>query len=868
MTSCPECDAQRSDPDGGCPRCGRSRPAGPTWRVAFKSRERLRKHFDRHLAHRRLVVPRTEAIAPNTRIRIRLVLPDDGGELPLTGEVVQLVERPSRAKAPYDVRLELLDLNADKEDILRSVAGVSAPAHAPRLEADGDPEADDLDARVDALIQPRELPPPSDAPASAAEPAPPELPPSRERLPEELARELTDFTLQFVRAVTKSSYYTADHQEAGKAKLGLYAAFTAVVSDRPEVTFYARKVGEKCSILAYGIFDEPTDLARAMLKGTSELYIPKLSHYFEANGLVSISFKPALTEEEFHHFVDLLASPASMAPGAANGIAQRLAENRIHHISVVVVEDRISGRGLSWRVEMALTRLRKDLSVIPLYEHLSGEELRRVRLQVFRDVVRPLRQVGLIRELLENCDRVIEAVEEFSEDQLAEIETQVLASVPEASLPALLEGLVDDVAEAKVEGEEQLDRLLRLTRRVARQLSPEQAKNLEDAFRVLLNEGVLDLVELPSFLQRKFIVERDADAFVKLRERILARFDRESTAEKYRFFLDFFESIFPELLSRADPSGTIAIVEQVSQHRIAEPPFEQRPEWAAAWLERIIYSSLATELARQLALADRLKRESLLELCRRLGDETVPTLFAALSRCPNAATRDAITQVLAELKFASRAFVRSELEKRDLPPDYLLELLRILSRVGEVDCTELVTRVLEHANPMVRIEALGAAAALDAGFGEERALAALSDAHPKVRKVALKALFERGSTAPALFAFCGRVLGELDESDQHLACLICSLLGGHEQGETRQRCVALLRIALGETGEESGSWWSSLKRSVTRASEHLPVRVAACQALGHLRAAEASDALERASQQANPALRRAAQQALERIRER
>jgi hypothetical protein len=461
MKSCPECKAEVSDRDGRCPRCGRSFTAAAVWRVVFKSRDSLLQHFDRQLAQHRLAVPRREPAAPHTLVRLRLVLPDEGGELSLAAKVVETVERPSRAKAPYLVQLGLLDLDSGKEERLRRAAGGAAPVRALRpqgvtkpasaagatpvpkrpgqssdrhLGLDREADADDLDALIDALIQPWEPPPPPEPEANAPEPLLPEPLPRRERLPEELAQELTDFTLQLVRAVTKSSYYTADHQEAGKAKLGLYAAFTTLVADRPELTFYARKAGERDSILVYGIFDEPTDLAQALLKETSTLYIPKLSHYFESNGLLSISFKRALTEAEFHHFVDLLASPASAAPGAANQIVHRLAEDRIHNISVVVVEDRISGHGLSWRVEMALTRLKKDLSVIPLYEHLGEEELRRVRLQVFRDVVRPLRQVSLIRELLENCDRIIEAVDEFSDEQLAEIEAQVLASVPVQSL--------------------------------------------------------------------------------------------------------------------------------------------------------------------------------------------------------------------------------------------------------------------------------------------------------------------------------------------------------------------------------------------------------------------------------------------------
>jgi len=638
------------------------------------------------------------------------------------------------------------------------------------------------------------------------------------------------------------------------------------VEDRPEVTFYARKMGERFSILVYGIFPEPTDLAQVMLRETSEIYVPKLSHYFEANGLLSISFKPALTEDEFHQFVDLLASPSGTAPGSTDTIVHRLSQNRIHNISVVAVEDRIAGRGLSWRVEMALTRLKKDLSVIPLYEHLGEEERRKVRLQVFRDVLRPLREVGLVRELLENCDRIVEEVEEFSEDQLVEIEAQVMACVREALLPELFEGLAEDIAEAKRESAEQTDRLLRLTRRVASQLNPEQAKSLEDAFRTLLEEKVLGLEELPAFLQRKFRVEEDAATFVRLEERILARLDRESNADKYRVLLEFLESIFTELLARADPSPTLAIIDHVSEHRVAEPPFAERPVLAAMWLEGVVYSSLAEELVRELSRADKVKRESLLELCRRLGDETVPILFRALSGCESVPTRQAIIGVLADLKYASRAFLRSELLEQDLPVDYLVELLRLLSRVGDEDSTDLLAPALEHADALVRIEALGAVSILDPTHGDERILPALSDSDPKVRETALKALFDRGSTAPALFAFCGPILVEPDESQQEMARLICSRLTAYDRGEQREICVALLRSALGDAGKASGGWWSSIKRSVTTESESVSVKVAACQALGRLGAAEASEALERLGEHPNPALKRAAQHALEDIR--
>jgi hypothetical protein len=167
----------------------------------------------------------------------------------------------------------------------------------------------------------------------------------------------------------------------------------------------------------------------------------------------------------------------------------------------------------------------------------------------------------------------------------------------------------------------------------------------------------------------------------------------------------------------------------------------------------------------------------------------------------------------------------------------------------------------------VRIEALSTARALDAAFGEARTLAALSDADPKVQEAALKALFDAGSTAPALFAFCERIFGGLYEANEETARLICSRLAGYEQGEARQRCVALLLMALGETQEKGGRLLSSLRRSMKGEPTDVAVRVAACQALGRLRAQEASEALGHLAEHTTPALKRAAQHALECIRE-
>lgn len=858
---CPACGAEVPEDAGTCPACRKTLSDAPVWRVTFPSEDSLCRHYERTLVHHGLVVPRARAEVPDTTVRLHLVLPDARGDLWLMGRVVGVNDRPERPRAPYDIQLELTDIDA--QALAALAPGGPAPQSRPNTDRSppaprrGGPAAShDLDAFVDELLRRRRIPPP-DEPELSAERPPPE-PETRACLPEELARELTEFTTRFVRAVTKSSYYTAEHQEAGKAKLGIYRAFTALVAGHPEVTFYARRAGERFTLLVYGVFEEPADLARAMMPGQAELYIPKLAHYFESNAIVSISLKPSLGEDDFHRFIDVLASP-----GGSGSIAERLAARRIHDISVVVADDQIRGHGLSWRVEMALTRLKKDLSVIPLYEHLSEEELAQIRLQVFRDVLRPLRHVDLIRELLENCDRFIDEVEEFAVGQLAEIEAQVLASVPDDLLPPLLEGFADDIGAAKTEGSDELERLLRLARRVVEQLRPEQARTLEDAFRKLLAEHVLEPEELPELLRRKFTIERDAHHFCELRERILERLDLETQPRKYQALLDHFESILPELPSRADPAPAVALVDRVAGHRESRPPFPERPALARAWLDRVVHGPVARALAGQLALADKVKRETLSDLCRRLGDEIAPVLIDSLSACDQAGGRQAIAAVLSDLGHASLSPLRGALAREDLPDEARVDLLRVLGAVGGPEEAALLASALSHPDPLVRIEALATACRLAPEAGESHALAALGDGNARVRDAALKLLFERRSPAAELFAFCRRILESSEAGDEALVRRICGGLGGYAQGEGRDRAVALLGAVLVEARAQRSGLWSSFKRSVQGNSGDEARGVAACHALGKLRAREAREVLEDLARHGSPALQRAARHGIE-----
>ena len=45
-------------------------------------------------------------------------------------------------------------------------------------------------------------------------------------------------------------------------------------------------------------------------------------------------------------------------------------------------------RRLPWRVEMALSRMRRDLTLLPLYQHATPEDVSKIKLQIIFDVTR------------------------------------------------------------------------------------------------------------------------------------------------------------------------------------------------------------------------------------------------------------------------------------------------------------------------------------------------------------------------------------------------------------------------------------------------------------------------------------------------
>ncbi|MGB6381015.1 MAG: hypothetical protein WBG51_07575, partial [Syntrophobacteria bacterium] len=245
----------------------------------------------------------------------------------------------------------------------------------------------------------------------------------------EIKVKLAEFLLALIQAFLRTGYYTPDHPESQKAKVGLYENFQGLFSQRDELTFLVREELEGKNILIEGVLPEVQDLNGLMIAGMAEMYVPRFAKFLEQKDLISLTLKNAMTQTEFTSFVDVMSEPTfvdTKESGTKEKFSQTLQERNIFNISYIYNEELVTARNIPWRSQIALTRLKKDFSLVPFFTDLDLEGLKKVRKQIIQDLIRPLRNAEAIYHILMNSDLAV--TEEFKEAEIDEEVIEALAA--------------------------------------------------------------------------------------------------------------------------------------------------------------------------------------------------------------------------------------------------------------------------------------------------------------------------------------------------------------------------------------------------------------------------------------------------------
>ncbi|HSV92491.1 MAG TPA: hypothetical protein VLH81_05425, partial [Desulfobacterales bacterium] len=421
-------------------------------KVRYRSNAQILAHLQQ-LKGGRIFIPTEMPLSCGTRLRLALMVPDGGPAVALEAEVIESVDRkaaeaggktagmlfaaasPAAAIAELERRLGVARPGAAAAPSVAAKAPAPparpSPPPAPSAPAPG-LSMEWLTAALSQAEVQRETEPEAVPVAVTGRDKTDLTPEERERI-----KPAGEFVMDFTKAMLRTGYYAPEHPGTEKAKRGLYDAFCKSLPEGAEITITSRETRERTDILITGVLDEPVSVRTLVGAGMAELFVPKLRDAFTRKGIVSISIRRAISPAHFEAFVRLMSDPKTDRSGTAGAgelLTRGLVGNGISEVSLVLLDDLIAlERNLPWRVEMAIQRLAKDLKVLPMFRGESDEAIRRMKLQIVQDILRPLRQPEFLKDLVVNCHAIAGHVEGARPE---DIENALVDAFPlEALLP-------------------------------------------------------------------------------------------------------------------------------------------------------------------------------------------------------------------------------------------------------------------------------------------------------------------------------------------------------------------------------------------------------------------------------------------------
>lgn len=584
----------------------------------------------------------------------------------------------------------------------------------------------------------------------------------------EVHSDLTDFTLGLIKAMLRTGYYAPDHPEARKTFTGLYEQFKHLIGTRSELTYLVQTTRESRTIIIDGYDLTPLSLDQVMMRGMADLFKSRFLEFFDRWNLLSFSLKADIGAEEFYSFIILMSQPPTASQGtpeAAERLTQAFLDQHILHISTVFNDDVVGKhRRLPWRVEMALSRLRRDLRLLPLYQRATPAEIQRVKMQVIDDVIRPVRTPGLFKDLLVNCDLVAHDIAVL---EGAEIEREIVGSLSEEMLVATAWELVKDLerqqtTQAKIPGEGSSDeaaRRLSVLREIAARLCSMGSAVEDDLLEALLRQQALPLEDLPSDIRRAVEARQLTDAFLARRDEYLSGLTEIGQGGAEPELASMVHRIMPVLLRRKEYPTVADILKAVNKARHLSPTSQVLEEMVGLLSQSVATEDTLTQLINDLNSPNKDRRDHLVEILVFIGPRAGPRLLEAFVTSDNKAVRVSTFEAIQRIGGGVMQTFLSQLPEIEHEWLVICHILEALGNLGDASAAQPISRLVHHADAHVRQAAVSALFKLEGAAAEACLIQALRDREGGVRQMAVSYLKRIRSLHPKALEFYAKALG-------------------------------------------------------------------------------------------------------------
>ena len=557
---------------------------------------------------------------------------------------------------------------------------------------------------------------------------------------QKLQAQLVDFILHLIQAFLRTGYYTPDHPESKKMREGLYEEFKGLFKMEDELTFILREEQEGPSIFVEGVLPEPQRMGRMMMRGMGELYVPKFAKYLERKELVSLTLKNKMGEGEFGRFIDIMSDPSQVdirQKEEKDRFAKTIYNAGIFNISFVFNEEFhiAPDREIPWRARLTLSRMKKDMKMIPFFEKLTGDQIHDIGKNLIRDAIRPVRQADLLYAILRNCDIAASPIN--PEEDIENVVISFLQPKPLLGTSRLFlrEHLALKGLQKRDHFEARSDRQLRKLCGRMKEIGTKDAEGLLEEY---FHHQLIELDDLTPALKDKIILGRLTDKFLKYTQGFFEQLNQAKEQETFLTLAQSFLKMIPELIRRDRYSEIHRILETLRIH------FHQKKTWgllAGHVLEEIGTGPAPAMLEEKFLAGKKEVRASIIPIFVALEIGAIPSLLNILKKSEDQWVRKNACEVLIQIGPVAAVHLLKELESQKISVETTCDILRVLGEIKSQEWRSPLLKLLKrhagHESPRLREQALHTLCAVGGKEGEEVFLAALEDADLDVQKRAV-----------------------------------------------------------------------------------------------------------------------------------
>ncbi|MBI4700213.1 MAG: protein kinase [Deltaproteobacteria bacterium] len=614
---------------------------------------------------------------------------------------------------------------------------------------------------------------------------------------EDHASGFVEFVTALTATIAHTTYYQRGHPEFAQSLMRLLQTVQPPLTSRREISLARRDVEQAVQLDVQTGTGESVPLKKALPASLYENCSGRLGDVFQRRRLISLTLKEGIPSEEMADVVELIAGPEI----DVRLLRKQFLARGLRWVSILFAEDMLGrGRKLPWQVDLCISRLARDLRVLPLLRGMDMDGMLRLRSQLVGDVVRPLK-AEQVRLLLANSDLITDALQRVPELSGLDIAPLVVAALPQALCLGVAGLTLSDLEEEAVSGLAGIKGTdpRRLMEIIGARFIRERTIESDAVLRELHARAILAFPQLPADLQMWILAEQFAEKVAENADQMLRPLDALYDVARYARELRTLERAMRVLARRGRVGALWACAATLERHaRGAEPGEASREALAAKALQTLGDAEILRLVSDAFLGGAHEQREHARAVLASLPAAAAgPLCEARLAAEPQRGGYPHFVAALREMGEHARGAITGALAhvaegEEEADAALAQDLLRAVPEIADKDLGLQVARFVGSPTRGVRRAAIHALAAVWDARGRAQLTEALSDPDEGVRLAALSGLRRAKSLGAEHVECLARLLDPSTALGEELRATAAASLGEIEPAGRPAAAQALM----------------------------------------------------------------------------